>query len=76
MKVTYDPYADAIYLVLSEKKIKSSQTFGTDVVIDYAENKQPVGMEILSVSKKVPKKAIGSLQFELTTEKPSALLSS
>jgi len=74
MKLTHDPYAYALYLVFSDNKVKSTQMLNPDMIIDLGANKQAVGMEILSVSKKVPKKALGSLQFELITEKPKPAL--
>lgn len=75
MKITYDPYVDALYLYFNNKKIVNTVSQDQDIIIDYSDNNIPVGMEILSVSKKTSPKALGSINFELNTEKPSPLIS-
>ncbi len=75
MKITYDPYADAMYLYFNDKDIKGTSTLDKDIIMDYTDKKMPVGIELLDISKKMSKKALGSLQFELTTETPKPILS-
>ena len=75
MKITYDPYADAMYLYFNDKDIKGTSTLDKDIIMDYTDKKMPVGIELLDISKKMAKKALGSLQFELTTETPKPILS-
>lgn len=64
MKVTYDPVADAMYIYMSDKK-KSARTeeVGDGLLVDFS-GKKLVGIEILDVSKKLPKKDLS--QFTLT----------
>lgn len=75
MKVTYDPYADALYLWFNNQKVVDTKTMGNDIIVDYAKNNLPVGMEILSISNKTSNKSLKGLQFELNTKKPTPLLS-
>jgi len=61
MKVTYDPIADALYLTLaSDKKSTSTVEVRDDLLVDY-NNREMIGIEILNVSKKLPKEDIGSI---------------
>lgn len=52
MKITmsYDKEADAIYLYLSHKKIIQSKELDTERIIDYSENGEIRGIELLAVS--------------------------
>lgn len=58
MKVSYDPMADAMYIYFSKNK-KSTRTEEVrgDLMVDYA-GKELVGIEVLDVSKKLPKKEL------------------
>lgn len=69
MKVTYDPIADAMYIHLSDKK-KSARTeeVGEGLLVDFSGDKL-VGIEILDVSKKLPKKELDHITLTLPTYK-------
>ena len=58
MKVSYDPMVDAMYIYFSKNK-KSTRTeeVSDDLLVDYA-GKELVGIEVLEVSKKLPKKEL------------------
>ena len=49
---TYDKVADALYIKLSDKKIKESVEIGEGIIVDYGEDGSIVGIEILNYSKK------------------------
>ena len=49
---TYDRIADALYIKLSDKKIKESVEIGEGIIVDYGEDSSIVGIEILNYSKK------------------------
>ena len=51
MKITvsYDKEADAIYLYLSHKKISRSQELDSERIIDFSEDGEVRGIELLSV---------------------------
>lgn len=73
MKITYDPYADAMYIAFSELPVKKDLEVAEDFIMDYSKNNIPVGLEILSISKKIPKKALKSVDFELNMDVPKQL---
>ena len=74
MKVTYDPIADAMYIYVSDKK-KSTRTekVGDGLLVDFS-GKKLVGIEILDVSKKLPKKELDHITFTLPTYKDKAFI--
>jgi uncharacterized protein YuzE len=74
MKVTYDPVADAAYIYFNNLPVKKTVAVDADLNIDYNKNNIPVGLEILSVSKKMPAKNLKNINFELYSNKPQLLL--
>ena len=71
MKVSYDPLADAMYIYLSDKKSTRTEEIRDDLLVDYAGGNL-VGIEILEVSKKLPKEEMGAMTLTLLN-KPSSL---
>lgn len=71
MKVTYDPIADTMYIYISNKE-KSTRTeeVGDGLLVDFS-GKKLVGIEILDVSKKLPKKELDHITLTLPTYKGS-----
>ena len=67
MKVTYDKEADAAYIYLKEKiekgEVKSTISMNDNIILDFDTNKKLIGIEILSVSTVVPKKAVETMQM-------------
>ena len=55
MKLKVDEKADALYLRLDDSKIVESQEVNPGVVLDFSESGEVVGIEILRLSKRVPK---------------------
>lgn len=47
MKITYDKEADALYIKLTDQPIVDSEEVEPHVVVDYDENDQVAGIEIL-----------------------------
>ena len=64
MKLKVDREADALYLRLDDSKIVESEEVSPGVVLDYNENNQVVGIEILHISKRAPSVNPRELQFE------------
>jgi uncharacterized protein YuzE len=52
MKIRYSPDVDAIYITLKEADVSESDEISNDVIADYDENGNIVGIEILWVSEK------------------------
>lgn len=72
MKVTYDPIADAMYIYLSEKKATRTEEVKDDLVLDFS-GKKLIGIEILDVSKKLPKDELGRVALTLPTYRTEEL---
>ena len=63
MKLKIDEKADALYLRLDDSKIMESEEVSPGVVLDFNEQNQVVGVEILHLSKRSPKLNVHELQF-------------
>jgi uncharacterized protein YuzE len=64
MKLRIDKEADALYLRLDDSKIVESEEVSSGVIIDFDENDQVVGIELLGLSKRTPKLNVDQLDFE------------
>ena len=51
MKLTVDYEADALYLQLNNSRIVDSEEVAPGVVLDYNENDQVVGVEVLGIKR-------------------------
>ncbi len=52
MKVRYDQDVDVLYIRLKDGDIVESDEVGAGIIIDYAEDGMPVGVEILDARKR------------------------
>jgi len=52
MKIEFDPIADALYLELAEGEIDKSEEVRPGVLIDFDEDGNTLGIELLYVSKR------------------------
>lgn len=64
MKLTIDPQADALYLTLGDAAIVDSEQVAPGIVLDYDENENVVGFEMLQLSKRAPRADTQRLLFE------------
>jgi len=69
MKISYDPDTDAIYIVFRKGDYKISKEIEKDIIFDYSKNKEIVAMEILNASRKLPKKELKTISFDLLIER-------
>lgn len=65
MKVHFDENADAIYLRLDDSKIMESEEVQPGIILDYNEQNQVVGVEILRVKSRVPLANLKQMEFEV-----------
>jgi uncharacterized protein YuzE len=63
MKIKYDKEADVLYIRLSSLEVSESDQDKPGIIIDYAENGEIVGIEILMASKKVDQ--VNGVLYEL-----------
>ncbi len=66
MKISYDPNADALYIKLTDKKILESDDLGKGLIVDYDEEGEPVGIELLKASRLFGGKKEVSIELALT----------
>lgn len=65
MKVHFDEQADAIYLRLADVRIVDSEELRPGIILDFDENDQVVGIEILGVKNRIPLSNLKQIQFEV-----------
>ena len=65
MKVHFDEKADALYVRFDESKITESEEVRPGIILDFHDQNQVVGIEILSVKKRVPIADLKKMQFEV-----------
>ncbi len=64
MRLKIDQKADALYFRLDESKILESEEVRPGVVLDFAENGEVVGIEILRLSSRVTKLNLQDFQYQ------------
>jgi uncharacterized protein YuzE len=64
MKVTIDPEADALYMRRSDTRIKDTEEVKPGIILDYDDDNNLVGIEILRISKRVPSATLKSVLIE------------
>jgi uncharacterized protein YuzE len=65
MKVLFDEKADAVYIRLHHSHIRESEEVQPGVVLDFDESGEVVAIEILRVSRRVPKDQLRKIHFEV-----------
>lgn len=66
MKLHVDKQADALYLRLDDSAIVESEEVSPGVVLDFNDQKQVVGIEMLDLSKRSTRLKLNELQFQTT----------
>jgi len=64
MRLKVDHKNDALYFRLDESAVVESEEIKPGVILDYDDKGNMVGIEILSLSERVPLENLKSLQFE------------
>ena len=65
MKVTYDPYADAVYIYLTADKHQLTTLVTDDeVMVDIGADHAVVGVEILGASSRLDLEELKTVEFE------------
>jgi uncharacterized protein YuzE len=65
MRVHFDEEADAVYLRLDDSEIMGSEEVQPGIVLDFNQDDQVVGIEILRVKNRVPLANLKQIQFEV-----------
>jgi uncharacterized protein YuzE len=64
MKLHIDKKSDALYLRLDDSSIIESQEVSPGVVLDFNEDNQVVGIEMLNLSHRTPQLNLDELQYQ------------
>jgi uncharacterized protein YuzE len=64
MKVTVDKEADALYMRLSDARIRDSEEVKPGLILDYDDDNNLVGIELLRLSERVPSASLKSVMIE------------
>jgi uncharacterized protein YuzE len=64
MRLKVDREADALYLRLDDSAITESEEVSPGVVLDFNQQNQVVGIEMLNLSKRAPGLNLTELQFQ------------
>ena len=64
MKLHIDKKTDALYLRLDNSKIIESQEVSPGIVLDFNEDNQVVGIEMLNLSHRSPQLDLDELQYK------------
>ena len=68
MRLRVDRDVDALYLRLDDSKIIESEEVSPGVILDFNENDEVVGIEMLDLSKRTPMVDLEKLIFETVPE--------
>ena len=52
MQVSFDKVADALHLQFSHGKVKDSEEINDGIIVDYGENEDIIGIEILNYTER------------------------
>ncbi len=65
MKVHFDQATDAIYFRLDDSAVVGSEEVHPGIVLDFNEDNEVVGIEVLNVQDRVPRANLKQMQFEV-----------
>lgn len=65
MRVQFDEKADAIYLRLDESQVVESEEVHPGIILDFNENNEVVGVEVLRLKNRIPLNTLKQMQFEV-----------
>ena len=65
MRVHFDQQSDALYFRLDDSKIVESEEVKPGIILDFNEQNQVVGVEILDAAKRVSQSSLKQMHFEV-----------
>ncbi len=68
MRLKIDREADALYLTLDESAAAESEEVAPGIIVDYNDQGQVVGIEMLHLSRRAPNLDMSRLLFEMVPE--------
>ena len=67
MKITYDPYADAVSIVFREGKVKNTIELAPEVMLDVDLKNRPLYLEIIGAKEKLGKQSATEITMSNVT---------
>ena len=64
MKITYDKDADAMYAKLTNEKFSKTKIIDKNTILNLDENGDVIGIELLFISKHLPKNFMSNISVE------------
>ena len=64
MEIRYDSDADAMYIEFSKVEWDSNKKIDDDTIIDLDKNGKIIGIELLSVKKRIPLSSLSEISFK------------
>ncbi len=68
MKISYDPKYDVLYIKFSDKIVVETTEADGGVLIDYGENKEVIGFEIINASGLIKANPLSELVIKIQEE--------
>jgi len=65
MKIYYDPKADAIDIIFKKGKVFETRKIGPETYVDVDKNGEPLSLEILGASERLPVGEFSNLTFNI-----------
>lgn len=66
MKIYYDPKADALDIIFKEGKVSETREVGREIYLDVDKRGEPLSLEILAASERLPVKEFNQLSISFT----------
>lgn len=67
MKIYYDSKADAIDIVFKKGKVFETRKIGTEMYVDVDKDGEPLSLEILGASERLPVDEFANLSFNIAS---------
>ena len=64
MKIEYDPDADALYIEFTDAEFARNRVIDHQTIIDLDKGENIIGIELLNVSKRIPKDFMKSVKVK------------
>jgi uncharacterized protein YuzE len=64
MKIQIDEKADALHLLLDDSKVVESEEVSPGIVLDFNDQNEVIGIEILGLSRRSPQLNLKEFQFQ------------
>ena len=64
MKIEYDKDADAVYIEFKDGEFSKNKKIDNDTIIDFDKDNNILGIEIINVSKRMPKDFLTNIEVK------------